>query len=225
MPRRTHRGAGAGRQVSLGALWGATYPSYYNASTLSHIDPALASVPIATNYGPATCPAPWSPSTAVWPQDPACAAAAWELDVTVGYGTAAAPAFSPLQTANVPVLDPPPPYWGGINEGGYYFVRFAADRTVCVAASDNQAVAWGRGLNNSEVLCQGVRLRGPPLFVGQTGQSLDSPFVFLDAHQLWAGIRTLPALVGTPVAYTMRARDPNPEDTVGQRCACVCGSA
>ena len=32
---------------------------------------------------------------------------------------------------------------------GYYSVAFDDDKSVCFITTDNQAVKWGRGLNNS----------------------------------------------------------------------------
>ena len=199
--------ADLGEIVAIDVLWGPTY----SVSTLWTVDSNLTWFAPTTNHAGGCLQL--NPGD-MWLADPLCQQGTRELDVTTGYAPEGGSGSSPVQTANVPVIDPAPPPWGGVEEGEYYFVRFDNDKTVCVAATDNQAAKWGRGLNNTQARCHAVRFRGPPTFIGRDYQLLDTPFVFLDAHQMWAGIRTLPAWVGELVNYTIRARDPNPEDAV-----------
>ena len=200
--------ADLGEIVAIDVLWGPTY----SVSTLWTVDSNLTWFAPTTNHAGGCLQL--NPGD-MWLADPLCQQGTRELDVTTGYAPGGgASGFSPVQTASLPRPDPAPPPWGGVEEGGYDFVRFDGDKTVCVAATDNQAAKWGRGLNNTQARCHAVRFRGPPTFIGRDYQLLDTPFVFLDAHQMWAGIRTLPAWVGELVNYTIRARAPNPEDAV-----------
>ncbi len=96
-------------------------------------------------------------------------------------------------------------------------MSYDADKTICFVATDNQAVKWGRGLNNTSAQCHVVRFRGPPVFIqrtslGKTG--LDSPFLDIDFNGMGNGTVTLLAYVGREVNFTIRARDPNPEEVV-----------
>jgi len=102
-------------------------------------------------------------------------------------------------------------------QGGYNYVTFDSDKTVCFVVTDNQAVIWGRGLNNSALQCHVVRFRGPPVFTQRTAlgtSGRDSPFLDIDARKMGNGTVTLLAYVGREVNFTIRARDPNPEDVV-----------
>jgi hypothetical protein len=135
----------------------------------------------------------------LWGADPLCREGTREVRVAVEYTKSGSAGFSPVQTAV---------------EDGYYFARFDDDKNLCVAATDNQAAKWGRGLNNSQVRCHLIRFRGPPAFIGHSTRPNDSPFAFLDGNSMWAGIPTLRAWVGEELRFTVRARDPNPEDAV-----------
>ena len=199
--------ADLGEIVAVDILWGPTY----SVSSLWTVSSNLTWRAPGTSHGGGCLG--MDPGD-MWLADPACQSGTRELDVTTGYAPAGGVGSSPLQTANVPFLTPPPPPWGGINEDGYYFVRFDGDKTVCVAATDNQAAKWGRGLNNTQARCHVVRFRGPPAFIGHATRPLDTPFLALDGHSMWAGIPTLQAWVGERLNFTVRARDPNPEDAV-----------
>ena len=130
--------------------------------------------------------------------DATCASASRVVNVATSYGPFPAPVYTAAQD-------------------GYNHVKFDGDKTICFVATDNQAVIWGRGLNNSALQCHVVRFRGPPVFIhrtvlGKTGR--DSPFLDIDFNQMGNGTATLVAHVGREVNFTIRARDPNAEDMV-----------
>jgi len=113
---------------------------------------------------------------------------------------------TPIYTLNGPKI---------VNEqDGYYHVAFDEDKTICFTSTDNQATKWGRGLNNSALRCHVVRFRGPPIFVRHHQRPLDAPFLSVDSNLMGYGMQTLEALVGKETSFTVRARDPNPEDVV-----------
>lgn len=145
-----------------------------------------------------------------------CRTATRDLNITLAYGLGV-DGVSPVFTVNVPYINGFAPPWGGSNEQGVYHVRFTGDRTVCFTATDNQAVKWGRGLNNTRVQCHVLRFRGPPVFVRSETREFDSPFLSIDQHLMGNGTRTLDVYVGEPIEFTVRARDPNPEDTIAIR--------
>jgi hypothetical protein len=135
----------------------------------------------------------------MYTMDATCADAKSYFNVTTTYASAA---LSPVATSS---------------ENGYNFVEFESDKTLCFVATDNQAIIWGRGLNNTAVQCHVVRFRGPPVFIQKTAlgsQGRDSPFPDIDLHGMGNGTSTLEALVGRQVNFTIRARDPNPEDRI-----------
>mmetsp|Transcript_14820 Transcript_14820/g.35167 ORF Transcript_14820/g.35167 Transcript_14820/m.35167 type:complete len:1205 (-) Transcript_14820:500-4114(-) len=101
------------------------------------------------------------------------------------------------------------------NALGQRYVEFGGDRLVCFTVSDNQPLVWGRGLVNSYSRCHVVRLRGPPIFIsGPETLTSDTPFASFDSQGLAVNPTTLLARIATPIEFTFRARDPNPEDRV-----------
>lgn len=97
---------------------------------------------------------------------------------------------------------------------GYKYAEFGEDKVLCYTISDNQQAVWGKGLNNYFSRCHIVRLRGPPVFIGNPTMPLDSPFAGFAANGLGSGESTIQAVLGLPINFTMRARDPNFEDNI-----------
>ena len=172
-------------------LWDATL------SSLKFTDPALISQSDFTYHPGRSCNK--QVVADLYKMDGTCRHATSYFNVTTTYGDGV---ISPVSTGQ---------------ENGYNFVQFDSDKTLCFVATDNQAVIWGRGLNNTAAQCHVVRFRGPPVFIqlsalGAKGR--DSPFPDIDLHGLGNGTSTLEALVGREVNFTIRARDPNVEDHV-----------
>ena len=184
-----------------------------DASTLALIDPALVSFSPYTLHPGGSCDQQARLRVQdLYKLDATCREGTVKLRVDLTYSAnwrgrvGGADALSPVYTSNAPQISGP--------EDGYYFVEFEADKTVCFSGTDNQAIRWGRGLNNSIVRCHVIRFRGPPIFERHHQRDDDSPFLAVDANGLGFGVDTLVGLVGKELSFTVRARDPNPEDRV-----------
>ena len=181
-------------RVDIEFLWAPGSPAL---SSLREIDQALVSRSPYTFHPGGTCTQ--QALGELYTLDSTCSSGEVYLNVSTSYGF---PGLAPVMTAAA---------------DGYNYVEFTRDRTVCFTATDDQAIKWGRGLNNSAGQCHVIRFRGPPVFIQHTALgvgSRDSPFSDIDFNQMGNGTALLSALVGQEVNFTVRARDPNPEDTV-----------
>jgi len=159
-----------GETVDVDFLWDSSI------STLAMTDPLLVKLSEYTLHPGASCDR--QPVEKLYAIDGTCASGQRNLNVTTSYGRVTQP-LAPLSTAS---------------RNGYNYVTFDADKTICFVATDNQAVKWGRGLNNTVAQCHVVRFRGPPVFIqrtslGKTG--LDSPFLDIDFNGMGNGTATL----------------------------------
>ena len=121
-----------------------------DASTLALIDPALVSFSPYTLHPGGSCDQQARLRVQdLYKLDATCREGTVKLRVDLTYSAnwrgrvGGADALSPVYTSNAPQISGP--------EDGYYFVEFEADKTVCFSGTDNQAIRWGRGLNNSIV--------------------------------------------------------------------------
>jgi hypothetical protein len=169
-------------------------------STLKSMDPSLITRSDVTQHPGKSCNRQLLAD--LYKMDATCGSATSYFNITTTYAAYGSAGLSPVATSS---------------QNGYNFVEFESDKTLCFVATDNQAIIWGRGLNNTAMQCHIVRFRGPPVFIQKTAlrsQGRDSPFPDVDLHGMGNGTSTLEALVGRQVNFTIRARDPNPEDRI-----------
>jgi len=196
-----------GETVDVELLWTA------EGSSLSLIDDTLVQYSPYTLHPGASCnQQAWLRAGDLYKHDASCRRGEIHVRVHFTYSSdwqnrlGSTSGRTPLYTRNAPQISS--------SQDGYYHVSFDEDKTLCFTSTDNQAVKWGRGLNNSALRCHVVRFRGPPHFVRHHERPLDAPFRAVDANLMGYGVETLEALVGMELQFTVRARDPNPEDTI-----------
>jgi hypothetical protein len=200
--------ADEGETVDVELLW------TQEASTLSLVDDELIRFSPYTLHPGGSCDQQATPGRVkdLYKLDASCRQGWINLEVEFTYSSnwrsrlGNAQGRTPLYTLNDPQIS------SALD--GYYHVAFDDDKTVCFTSTDNQAAKWGRGLNNSAIRCHVMRFRGPPAFVRHHQRPLDSPFLKVDANLMGYGVQTIEAFVGDEVSFTVRARDPNPEDIV-----------